>query len=300
MNREDEMIREALKVDVSPSEMLNNEILRTVGRKKSGHGILRALATAAACLIVFVGTVTLVDAASGGSLLEYVKEKLAGTSYIYGNGSTTTQEIVEDEDGKLMKKVTYVEDGVMMGHYVDSHTTEYSLYLKIVHTDRGRTINSFYSMTTIAKDDTSDEELYYSVRGSHRTVLLNFNKPDEKAQVLEALRAAAEKTDVAAVRNGYLDLADDLEENRKILYYSLPGEFWGEDGYIVFFEDLTEFPKGEYAVIADSVVGHQCWIIEVQVTDNNVDVRSAITYTEENCEEAAGSGKTICDRRKTR
>ena len=87
-------------------------------------------------------------------------------------------------------------------------------------------------MTTIAKDDTSDEELYYSVRGNHRTVLLSFNKPDEKAQVLEALRAAAEKTDIAAVRNGYLDLADDLEENRKILYSSLPGEFWGEDGYI--------------------------------------------------------------------
>jgi len=75
MSREDELIRDALKTDVTASNELNNKILRTVERKKSYAGLMRAAVTVALCFIVFFGTVTAVNAATGGAITDFIKGK---------------------------------------------------------------------------------------------------------------------------------------------------------------------------------------------------------------------------------
>ena len=77
MSREDELIRDALKLDVTPSDEINNRILRTATRKKARGGFMRVALTVALCFIVFFGTVTAVDAAIGGKLAEFIKEKIS-------------------------------------------------------------------------------------------------------------------------------------------------------------------------------------------------------------------------------
>ena len=75
MSREDELIRDALKTNVTASNELNNKILRTAERKKSHAGLMRAAVTVALCFIVFFGTVTAVNAATGGAITDFIKGK---------------------------------------------------------------------------------------------------------------------------------------------------------------------------------------------------------------------------------
>ena len=76
-----------------------------------------------------------------------------------------------------------------------------------------------------------------------------------------------------AVRDALLDLASDYENNHRIFYVNLPGKWWGENGNIVIFEDISHLPSGKIAIVADVVDNSEkSWIFELQI-DNDMFVK---------------------------
>ena len=73
MSKEDEMIKEALKLDVNASDELNRKIIENVGKKKSNVYILRVAAIAASFFAVVLGTGIIANAATDNGIIEYVK-----------------------------------------------------------------------------------------------------------------------------------------------------------------------------------------------------------------------------------
>lgn len=267
MNREDELIREALKLDIVASDEINSRVLRTVDRKKRNGGFLRATVTVAACCIMLFGTGIIVDAATGGRVVEYLRGKLDNQTYVFGNGSDTILENVQ-KDGEEWEQVEYVEENVVMSHPVSADETEYSLYLKVTDMNgKGR----FISLQASVKEGGTTEELYYAIRGEFLWLITRFQNPDEKEQILTGLKEAAENTDSMAVRDALLDLSSDYENNNRIFYVNLPGKWWGEDGDIVIFEDISNLPSGKAAIVVDTVDNKEkSWIFELQIDNDTL------------------------------
>lgn len=267
MSREDELIREALKLDIRASDEINSRILRTVDRKKSNRGFLRTAVTAAACCILIFGTGIIVDAATGGRVLEYLRGKIDNQTYVYDNGSDTIRESVQ-KDGEEWEQVEYVEDNVVMSHPVSEDKTEYSLYLKVTNMN-GKA--EFISLQASVTEGQTTEDLYYAIRGDFLSMITRFRKPDEKKQILTGLKEAAENTDSKAVRDALLDLSSDYENNHRIFSFDLPGKWWGEDGDIVIFEDISNLPYGKAAIVVDTVDNREkSWIFELQIDNDTL------------------------------
>lgn len=267
MNREDELIREALKSDIVASDEINSRILRTVDRKRSSSGFLRTAVTVAACCILIFGTGIIVDAATGGRVLEYLRGKIDNQTYVYDNESDTIQESVL-KDSEEWEQVEYVEDHVVMSHPVSEDETEYSLYLKV--TDMyGKA--EFISLQASVTEGQTTEDLYYAIRGGFLSMITKFRKPDEKKQILTGLKEAAENTDSMAIRDALLDLSSDYENNHRIFSFDLPGKWWGEDGDIVIFEDISNLPYGKAAIVVDTVDNREkSWIFELQIDNDTL------------------------------
>ena len=212
MSREDELIRESLKLDINAFDETNDRILRTVGQKKGNSGFVRATVTVAACFAMLFGTGIIVNAATGGRVIEYLRGAIDSQIFIYGNGSNTIQESVQ-KDGELWQQVEYVEDNVVMSHPISSDETEYSLYLKVNGLDGN---NSFISLQTSVMEGQTSEELYYAIRGDFLSMLTKFQDSGQKEQILTGLKEAAENADSLAVRDALLDLASDYENNHRI------------------------------------------------------------------------------------
>lgn len=265
MSREDEFFREALKLDISASDEINSRILRTVDRKKHNGVFLRTAVTAVTCCIVLLGTGIIVDAATGGRVAEYLRGKIDNKTCVYGNGSNTNLEIVQ-KDGEEWEQVEYIEDNVVMSHPISADETNYSLYLKV--TDMNGNSNFINLLASVRVGETT-EELYYAIRGKFLWIITRFRNPNEKEQILTGLKEAAENTDSMAVRDALLDLSSDYEKNHRIFYVDMPGKWWGEDGDIVIFEDISNLPSGKVAIIVDTVDDKEkSWIFVLRIDDN--------------------------------
>lgn len=265
MSGEDEFFREALKLDISASDEINKRILRTVDRKKNNGGYMRTAVTVVVCCIVLLGTVTVVDASTGGRIVEYLRGMIDNKTYVYGNGSNTNQEIVQRDDEEW-EQVKYIEDNVVMSHPISADETEYSLYLKVTDMN-GK--GGFINLLASVKEGETTEDLYYAIRGEFLWMITRFQNPNEKEQILTGLKEAAENTDIMAVRDALLDLSSDYENNRRIFYADVPGKWWGEDGDIVIFEDISNLPSGEVAIIVNTVDDKEkSWIFVLRIEDN--------------------------------
>ncbi len=298
MNREDEMIREALKLDINASDELNNRVLRSVERKKRSYGFLRTAATVAACLIVLLGTVTIVDAATGGRLFNAVKKKFYRETYVYENGSNAIVEIVR-RDGEDWEKITYIDENVILYRPISAEEAGYWLCLKVI--DR-RGYNCFITLDAEG-DDASTQDMYYAIRGGFRGILAKYRDANEKKQILNGLHDAAAHSEIENVRKALSDLASDLERERKIFYKSLPGYYWGEEGNLIFFEDLTDLPVGDAAILVNTVDGREAdWVVMVTIDDSLVVENSSswIISSEKDYQDLVDSGIPIYDRRKAK
>lgn len=303
MNREDELIREALQLDVCPSEKLNRTILQSAEEKRRpNRSALRTLATVAAIIIVLLGTATAVNAATGGKITEFIKEKLFKLTYVYENGSNVKKELVEGPDGEWVEKVTFVEDNVTMYIEVSSEVTSYDLLLKIISEKSGNQHDNFIHLRTFLHEGDPEEALYYEIRGGFRRLLLDseFRHEKEKTQVLAALRDAAQHADRDSVKNGLLDLAADLEGNRRMFYDRV---LWGadeSDGWDIFFEDLSEIPAGEAAIVVTSLNGTQSRVYLGAITETTMEWKRSWFYTEDCVRSLRNDGISVYDLRKTK
>lgn len=297
MNREDELIREALKLDIAAPDELNSRILRAAGRKRRGSGFWRTAAAAAVCLITILGTGIIVDASTGGRIIEYLRGKSDNRTYVYGNGSDTETDDITG-DGEEWEQVEYITDNVVMAHPVSEDTTEYCLYLKLKDVNG---TDEFISLSASVKKGQTTEDLYYAIRGEFLRTITQFRDADAKQQILSGLSAAAANADMEAVRDALLDLSSDYEENRRIFYTNLPGKWWGTDGNIVIFEDITDLPAGEAAIIADTVDGgDKSWIFVLQTDEAATYIDTygrGDVYSEKYYRELIGSGIPVYDLR---
>ena len=272
MNREDELIREALKLNIAASDEINSRVLQTVGQKKHSSGLLRTAMMVAVGLITLFGTGVVVDASTGGRVVEYLRGKIDNLSYVYGNGSNTIQESVQ-KDGEEWEQVEYVEDNVVMSHPVSEDKTEYCLYLKVkdMCDKDGNVTDGFISLNASVQKGQTTEILYYAIRGEFLSMITDFRNPNEKEQIITGLKEAAENTDSTAVRDALLDLSNDYENNHRIFYFNLPGESWGEDGDIVILNDISNLPSGKSAIIVNTVDNKEMsWIFEVEIDDDTL------------------------------
>lgn len=296
MSRDDELIREALQLDVCPSEELNKKVLQSAEQRRSNRSVLRTLATVAACIIVLIGTATAVNAALGGRISDFFKEKFSKLTYVFDNGSKVEKEWVEGPNGQWSEKITFVDDNVTLYIEPDAGVTSYDLILKIVD----RRYNNFVHLSTFLKEGDPDEALYYEIRGGFRHQLLKYRKDEEKAQVLTGLREAARHADRDSVKNGLLDLASDMEENRRIFYrriYRLETE---SDEWDIFFADVSELPMGEAAIILESANGTASWIFLGTITEDTMEWKHSWFYSEDICRTLRNFGTTVYDMRKTK
>ena len=296
MSRDDELIREALQLDVCPSEELNKKVLQSAEQRTPKRSVLRTLATVAACIIVLIGTATAVNAALGGRISDFFKEKFSKLTYVFDNGSKVEKEWVEGPNGQWSEKITFVDDNVTLYIEPDAGVTSYDLILKIVD----RRHNNFVHLSTFLKEGDPDEALYYEIRGEFRRQLLKFRKDEEKAQVLTGLREAAQHADRDSVKNGLLDLASDMEENRRIFYrriYRLETE---SNEWDIFFADVSELPMGEAAIILESANGTASWIFLGTITEDTMEWKHSWFYSEDICRTLRNFGTTVYDMRKTK
>lgn len=298
MNREDELIREALKLNISASDEINNRVLRTVERKTHWSGIGRAVMIVATWCIIIFGTGFAANAATGGIVVEYLRGKIDNLTYVFGNGSNTEQKIIQ-KDGEEWEQVKYIEDNVVMSHLISEDETEYSLYLKVADTNE-----NFISLVASVKEGRTTEEQYYVIRGEFLSILTGFQNPNEKNQILAGLKEAAENTDTTFVRDALLDLASDYENNHRILYVNFPGKWWGEVGDIVIFEDISNVPSGEVAIIVDTVDDtEKSWIFVLRIDDEDLLVNQygrGEIYSEKCYQELIENEIPIYDLRKTK
>lgn len=297
MSRDDEMIREALKLNISAPDEINRMVLNSVNQKKEVSSFMRIVTTAASLAIMFLGTGVVANAATGGRVVEFLRGIIDNQTYVYENGSDTALESVQ-KDGEEWEQVEYIQDNVIMSHPISADQTEYSLYLKVIGTDG---IDNFISLQTSVMEGQTTEDLYYAIRGDFLHVITNFQNPDEKAQILVGLRAAAENTDTMAIRDALLDLAFDYENNNRIFYFNLPGELWGENGNIVIYEDVSNLPIGNVAIVVNTFDNKEnSWIFELQIDGDTLFVEQysrGEIYSEEYYQELVEKNVPIYDLR---
>ena len=203
---------------------------------------------------------------------------------------------MEGPNGQWSEKITFVDDNVTLYIEPDAGVTSYDLILKIVD----RRHNNFVHLSTFLKEGDPDEALYYEIRGEFRRQLLKFRKDEEKAQVLTGLREAAQHADRDSVKNGLLDLASDMEENRRIFYrriYRLETE---SNEWDIFFADVSELPMGEAAIILESANGTASWIFLGTITEDTMEWKHSWFYSEDICRTLRNFGTTVYDMRKTK
>ena len=261
MSRNDEIIREALKLNVGASDEVNRMVLHSIKEKKETSSFKRVLGSVASVAIMLLGTGVVANAATEGRVAEILRGIIDNQSYVYENGSDIVLENVQ-KDGEEWEQVEYIQDNVIMSHPLSEDQTEYSLYLKVTGADG---IDSFISLQTSVMEGQTTEDLYYAIRGDFLRIITQYRDKNEKAQIIAGLREAVENTDTIAIREALLDLIFDYENDKRIFYVNLPGELWGEDNNIIIYEDISDLPVGNSTIEVSTVDDKESWIFELQI-----------------------------------
>ena len=296
MSKEDEMIKEALKIDINASDELNRKIIENVGKKKSNVYILRVAAIAASFFAIVLGTGIIANAATDNGIIKYVKGVIDNRFYVFGNGSNTETSFVE-MDGQNVQQVDFKDDQVVFYNPIEDGETEYSLYLKV----KGDGTDDFILLSASVDEGASTEELYYTIKGCfwYTLKLKEFQDADKKAQIIAGLREAAGNADIDAIKNALNDLADEYEGNRRVFYFNFPAEIYNANERTIVYEDITDLPLGDSAIIVNTVNDEKTFIFEITVTENEnlIDYNSGNLYSDEYYQELTDKNLPIYDLR---
>lgn len=294
MSKEDEMIKEALKLDVNASDELNRKIIENVGKKKSNVYILRVAAIAASFFAIVLGTGIIANAATDNGIIEYVKGVIDNRFYVFGNGSNTETTFVE-KDGENVQEVVFKDDEVVFYNPVEDGKTEYSLYLKV----KGDGTDDFILLSASVDEGASTEELYYTIKGDFWLMLKDYKDANRKVQIAHGLREAAKNADIDAIKNALNDLADEYEGNRRVFYFNFPAEIYNANERTIVYEDITDLPLGDSAIIVNTVNDEKTFIFEITVSENEnlIDYNYGNLYSDEYYQELTDKNLPIYDLR---
>lgn len=294
MSKEDEMIKEALKLDVNASDELNRKIIENVGKKKSNVYILRVAAIAASFFAIVLGTGIIANAATDNGIIEYVKGVIDNRFYVFGNGSNTETTFVE-KDGENVREVVFKDDEVVFYNPVEDGKTEYSLYLKV----KGDGMDDFILLSASVDEGASTEELYYTIKGDFWFMLKDYKDANRKVQITHGLREAAKNADIDTIKNALNDLADEYEGNRRVFYFNFPAEIYNTNERTIVYEDITDLPLGDSAIIVNTVNDEKTFIFEITVSENEnlIDYNYGNLYSDEYYQELTDKNLPIYDLR---
>ena len=294
MSKEDEMIKEALKIDINASYELNRKIIENVGKKKSNVYILRVAAIAASFFAIVLGTWIIANAATDNGIIEYVKGVIDNRFYVFGNGCNTETSFVE-MDGQNVQQVDFKDDDVVFYNPIEDGETEYSLYLKV----KGDGTDDFILLSASVDEGASTEELYYTIKGCFWYTLKEFQDADKKAQIISGLREAAGNADIDAIKNALNDLADEYEGNRRVFFFNFPAEIYNTNERAIVYEDITDLPLGDSAIIVNTVNDEKTFIFEITVSENEnlIDYNYGNLYSDEYYQELTDKNLPIYDLR---
>ncbi len=294
MSKEDEMIKEALKLDVNASDELNRKIIENVGKKKSNVYILRVAAIAASFFAIVLGTGIIANAATDNGIIEYVKGVIDNRFYVFGNGNNTETSFVE-MDGQNVQQVDFKDDQVVFYNPIEDGETEYSLYLKV----KGDGTDDFILLSASVDEGASTEELYYTIKGDFWLMLKDYKDANRKVQIAHGLREAAKNADIDAIKNALNDLADEYEGNRRVFYFNFPAEIYNANERTIVYEDITDLPPGDSAIIANTVNDEKTFIFEITVSENEnlIDYNYGNLYSDEYYQELTDKNLPIYDLR---
>lgn len=294
MSKEDEMIKEALKLDVNASDELNRKIIENVGKKKSNVYILRVAAIAASFFAIVLGTGIIANAATDNGIIEYVKGVIDNRFYVFGNGSDTETSFVE-MDGQNVQQVDFKDDQVVFYNPVEDGETEYSLYLKV----KGDGTDDFILLSASVDEGASTEELYYTIKGDFWFMLKDYKDANRKVQIAHGLREAAKNADIDEIKNALNDLADEYEGNRRVFYFNFPAEIYNANERTIVYEDITDLPLGDSAIIVNTVNDEKTFIFEITVSENEnlIDYNYGNLYSDEYYQELTDKNLPIYDLR---
>lgn len=294
MSKEDEMIKEALKLDVNASDELNRKIIENVGKKKSNVYILRVAAIAASFFAIVLGTGIIANAATDNGIIEYVKGVIDNRFYVFGNGSDTETSFVE-MDGQNVRQVDFKDDDVVFYNPIEDGETEYSLYLKV----KGDGTDDFILLSASVDEGASTEELYYTIKGDFWLMLKDYKDANRKVQIAHGLREAAKNADIDAIKNALNDLADEYEGNRRVFYFNFPAEIYNANERTIVYEDITDLPLGDSAIIVNTVNDEKTFIFEITVSENEnlIDYNYGNLYSDEYYQELTDKNLPIYDLR---
>lgn len=294
MSKEDEMIKEALKLDVNASDELNRKIIENVGKKKSNVYILRVAAIAASFFAIVLGTGIIANAATDNGIIEYVKGVIDNRFYVFGNGSDTETSFVE-MDGQNVQQVDFKDDQVVFYNPIEDGETEYSLYLKV----KGNETDDFILLSASVDEGASTEELYYTIKGDFWLMLKDYKDANRKVQIAHGLREAAKNADIDAIKNALNDLADEYEGNRRVFYFNFPAEIYNANERTIVYEDITDLPLGDSAIIVNTVNDEKTFIFEITVSENEnlIDYNYGNLYSDEYYQELTDKNLPIYDLR---
>ena len=294
MSKEDEMIREALKTNVTASDEINAKILKNVNKKKSNVTILRVAAIAASFFAVVLGTGLIANAATDNGIVKYVKGVIDNRFYVFGNGSNTETSFVEI-DGQNVTQVNFKDDEVIFNNPIEDGETEYSLYLKV----KGDETDGFILLSANVDEGATTEELYYTIKGNFWFMLKDYQDANRKEQIVDGLREAAINADIDAAKNALNDLADEYEGNRRIFYFNFPAEIYNTKERTIVYEDITDLPVGDSAIIVNTVNDDATFIFEITVSENAnlIDFNQGNLYSDEYYQEVTEKNLPIYDLR---
>lgn len=294
MSKEDEMIKEALKLDVNASDELNRKIIENAGKKKSNVYILRVAAIAASFFAIVLGTGIIANAATDNGIIEYVKGVIDNRFYVFGNGSDTETSFVE-MDGQNVRQVDFKDDQVVFYNPIEDGKTEYSLYLKV----KSDEVDDFILLSASVDEGASTEELYYTIKGDFWFMLKDYKDANRKVQITHGLREAAKNADIDTIKNALNDLADEYEGNRRVFYFNFPAEIYNTNERTIVYEDITDLPLGDSAIIVNTVNDEKTFIFEITVSENEnlIDYNYGNLYSDEYYQELTDKNLPIYDLR---
>ena len=294
MSKEDEMIREALKTNVTASDEINAKILKNVNKMKSNVSFIRVAAIAASFFAIVLGTGLIANAATDNGIVKYVKGVIDNRFYIFSNGSNTETSFVEI-DGQNVTQVYFKDDEVIFNNPIEDGETEYSLYLKV----KGDETDDFILLSAGVDEGAPTQELYYTIKGSFWFMLKDYQDANSKEQIVDGLREAAINADIDAVKNALNDLADEYVENRKIFYFNFPAEIYNTKERTIVYKDITDLPAGDCAIIVNTVNDEATFIFEITVSENAnlIDFNQGNLYSDEYYQELTEKNLPIYDLR---
>lgn len=316
----EDRIREALKLEVSVAQDINQKILRRAEKSRGKHSLPGRAAIAAACMALALAGGIGVKASLTGRQVVPVQGREENESYLSRPDAQVTE--TEAEDGAIHREITLRTGDNAFVSIRNLSVDETCCSMLMVFEKDGQTFFMEPSASVSAALGETTEDLYYSIRKDFLATFQAYDQPyrspdgkivtpvDLKEEITQGLRAFAKEARNQAVCDALLAVADDYEQGR-ILYIDRivkqnPGGGLKEWSWVC--EDITDLVAAQeegFILIADSVYGPpETYVIQIPAHFADPSclypgVREGLTWfcSEEELEEYRRQGIPIYDRR---